>query len=586
MTVHEYNDVPNFGASETEQADRLSPQALRQALLPESMVPPYEKPSDESAVEVSILGAYHVQVDDKPKSLRNDEVFILNGLRLLRGEGPVSAARMSELEQGRSKQVMKCFGTLAAKLTTRDGEPLLEQTGARKDVRYALGRMVLFVDRPDPAFPQEPRPVVEHAPRPERVQKRSDNVFRLAAKKPRELIGDADDGQLLQLPEAEDETEAEPQTTPLVEIVRRYRDDPRVARLLSEARVHHESGPGVHTTAEDAARWISYEFGYTRNNEKDAGMIRLVREGQAIYEAHGGFPQAGSPQEAALQDATYAYQYLLVSKMPLIMALAKDYTRRTVTMPVSDLCHEGVIGIKHAIEKYESDKGTVFATYATYWVRHHMERAIGNTARTIRMPIHLHERSKEIGAVQHQLIDRLQRHPDPEEIVAGYNERLRTLQAEGKRCQVPPLTIEELAEFSQKGATPISFSMPVENDGAISVGDTIVDEQDQYSVLENMVAATTQLRQLADERLTQPAVRDKQLVVLALLYGLNQDAFGDVAVKTEDGVLCLSEIREVARHNYGEGPLLQQQVAELLGVGREYIGRLYWDAVKRMRQGE
>jgi RNA polymerase primary sigma factor len=208
---------------------------------------------------------------------------------------------------------------------------------------------------------------------------------------------------------------------------------------------------------------------------KQIGKVRLLSAGQEVELAKrieaGLFAShkltAGSQDlsveartdlEQVTEDGRTARDHLVEANLRLVVSLARRYTGRG--MLFLDLIQEGNLGLIRAVEKFDYARGYKFSTYATWWIRQAITRAMADQARTVRLPVHMVEAIGRLALVQRQLLQDLGREPTSDELAAGLD-----------------MTLEKVTELRKYAREPVSLHIPLGEDGDSELGDLIEDSE-------------------------------------------------------------------------------------------------------------
>ncbi|CAG7654508.1 RNA polymerase sigma factor [Actinacidiphila bryophytorum] len=198
------------------------------------------------------------------------------------------------------------------------------------------------------------------------------------------------------------------------------------------------------------------------NAEQEVELAKRIEAGlfaeDKLAAADKLAPKLKRELEIIAEDGRWAKNHLLEANLRLVVSLAKRYTGRG--MLFLDLIQEGNLGLIRAVEKFDYTKGFKFSTYATWWIRQAITRAMADQARTIRIPVHMVEVINKLARVQRQMLQDLGREPTPEELAKELD-----------------MTPEKVIEVQKYGREPISLHTPLGEDGDSEFGDLIEDSE-------------------------------------------------------------------------------------------------------------
>jgi RNA polymerase primary sigma factor len=240
-------------------------------------------------------------------------------------------------------------------------------------------------------------------------------------------------------------------------------DDEEESEALRQARKDAEM-----TASADSVRAYLKQIGKVAllNAEEEVDLAKRIEAGlyaaerlrQAEESAEKLVTQMRRDLRWIVRDGERAKNHLLEANLRLVVSLAKRYTGRG--MAFLDLIQEGNLGLIRAVEKFDYTKGYKFSTYATWWIRQAITRAMADQARTIRIPVHMVEVINKLGRIQRELLQDLGREPTPEELA--------------KEMDITPDKVLEIQQYARE---PISLDQTIGDEGDSQLGDFIEDSE-------------------------------------------------------------------------------------------------------------
>jgi RNA polymerase primary sigma factor len=289
----------------------------------------------------------------------------------------------------------------------------------------------------------------------------------------------------------------------------KFKHPPHEQPALAEEEV--QKGPKLDLTVEPSLDSLRLYL-------REIGKVPLLTADQEVYLA-----------KRIERGDMFAKTQMIEANLRLVVSIAKSYLGRGLSF--LDLIQEGSLGLIRAVEKFDYRKGYKFSTYATWWIRQAVTRAIADKARTIRIPVHMVEKLNKVVHIERQLVQRLGREPRPDEIATELE-----------------MTTEEVREILRMAQLPVSLEKPIGEEEESELGDFVQDEQAESP----FDTASLSLRR-EDIKKALDSLPERERKVIELRFGL-----------------------------LGDQPCTLEEVGRAFGVTRERIRQIENNTLKRL----
>lgn len=253
----------------------------------------------------------------------------------------------------------------------------------------------------------------------------------------------------------------------------------------------------------------------------------------------GQYPLLSKDEEVALAKRIEvgdqeAKNQLINSNLRLVVSIARHYQNRNI--PISDLIQEGNIGLAHAAEKFDYRLGNKFSTYATWWIKQAITRAIADQSRSIRIPVHVVEDISRLNKAKRELVQKLGRDPSDEELAAA----------------IPGFTVKSVQDIESLPLDTLSLDAPVGEDGTEELGDFVKDKDEPEDEISSGIEVEDEMRLIASG---MSVLTPREREIISILFGLSD----------------------------GE-PHSLEEVGNRYGISRERVRQIRESAIAKMRK--
>jgi len=288
-------------------------------------------------------------------------------------------------------------------------------------------------------------------------------------------------------------------------------------------------------------------------------LFKVIERGLNAYRKEGATPE----NEQLLVDLVSARQLVYLSNLRLVVEHAKKYAAVIgYRMPLRDLTQEGNIGLAEAVDRFDYTRGWRFSTYATWWIRQGVTRAIGDKSRIIRFPIHVHERIIKLAQATSKLSNKLNRDPNPFELA----EELE-------------MTVSEVTKLqSLNQLDPSSLNQQAAEDSETEVGDLVEDPRNEIEER----SQEREKKEYITKIFSMGTLSVKEKYVLSARMGVEVDLLKGTSIELPDGRVLSYE--EMLGSILGSDYMTLEDISLYFGVTRERIRQVERDGLKKIRE--
>lgn len=342
-------------------------------------------------------------------------------------------------------------------------------------------------------------------------------------------------------------------------MVREYKDNPAIQRRLLERRDKRQIAALDDAGVDSTKMFFAYAASMPLlSAEEEVELMHTINQGVKAY-TYCIDVTADKGVEAQVVEAVFAQQVFYNSNLRYVINLAKGYARKYTTVPLLDHIQNGTYGLQRAIEKFDTDKGFKFSTYATAWIKQAIQRGAAYQSRMVRLPVHAHEKWNAMFRYKSQFLEQHHREPTVEE----YAERLEISQE----------AVQNLKQFGYLEMT--SLSKPLGH-GDAELGDFIASS---YSVEESYdeIAQKEEL----DQIFASAGLADKEKLIIALRFGYLMPELKDLTIAIKGNkTVSYTELLQIDPTR----DLTVDEIGQHIGLTRERVRQLERNALEKLQR--
>lgn len=354
--------------------------------------------------------------------------------------------------------------------------------------------------------------------------------------------------------------EGEARDAALTDIVKKYKDHPRVWQALAARQI--KSTP-IRTHVDNTKTLLDYgkQFPLLDALEEQA-LFKVIEIGLLAYNNTNMLESISSEDERALINLVISQRILHASNLGLVAQLASRFD--IGMFPKDDLVKYGILGLDKAIARFDFSKGYKFSTYATWWIRHAITAATADEGRTIRIPRNVHTQWRQAKRAISDLSAELEREPTIAELAL--------------RLKIKPAKVEEILHVGEPHLPSLDKTVDQEEGNDVTLGELLPDRSADMDRLTDQISAQLEIARLFES----PELSDTQKLVLALHHGLYN--YIDPSWNIEDAAGNPAQYKDIVDQVLTTDGITLKAIAGALGYSKQWVGDRKKEALKLAKQ--